>query len=73
MCEDFPLLARRAPFDIVLNLGSHIRPPEESFGFADRFVSSRVSGGVSIVDVCHEFSSEALVRLLRIHALTREL
>ena len=61
MCEDLPLLACRASSNILFDPWAHVRPPEESFGFADRLVSAWVSRGVTIVDVRHELPSEALV------------
>jgi len=61
MCEDFPLLTRCTPFDVVLNPRAHVRPPEEPLGLSDRFILSWMSGGVAVMDVGHEFPPEALV------------
>ena len=62
MCEDLLLLTHHTSFNVVLDPGSHIGPPEELLGFAYRLILSGVSSGVSVVDVHHEFPPEALVR-----------
>jgi len=62
MCENFSLLTCRATSNVVFNPWAHVGPPEEPFGFSNRFISSWVSGHVAIVNVGHKFSSEALVR-----------
>ena len=54
MCEVLVLLASCTCFDIVGYPLVHVRPPVSFFGFADRFISARMTGSRMIVHQGHD-------------------
>src|SRR5712672_1066439 len=56
--DDFVLLARRTPLDVLCDPGAHVWPPVHPLRLGDGFITSGVSGYETFVYHSHDFSFE---------------